>query len=97
MARIAAKLWQNTFQTIYKFSFFDTEFFFAKQIWRLNFSFEKMAFWRRYKFPSVTGRQLVKSCCLKCPYFGEDFLGEGANNSICVLDHDLGPKLTETI
>ena len=56
-----------------------------------------MAFWRSYELLSVTGRSLVKSYCLKCPYFGGDFLGEGVNDSICVEILDLAPKVTTTM
>ena len=42
MARIGAKLWQNAFQTICNFWFFDAEnFFFGNLFWRSIFCFQK--------------------------------------------------------
>ena len=60
-------------------------------------SFKKLAFWRSYEFLSVTGRSVVKSCCPNCLYFWGDFLGEWVNDSICVENLDLAPKMTSTI
>ena len=62
-----------------------------------DFFSEKMRFWRSYEFLSVTGTFLVKSYCPKCPYFWGDFFGEGVNDSICVENLDLEPKMTSTI
>ena len=97
MAPIGAKLWENAFQAICKFSFFDSEFF-------LNFFFKgsiffskKVAFWRSYEAEHVTGRCALKSYCLKCPYFWGEILGEGVNDSISVFEADLEPKMTVTI
>ena len=57
----------------------------------------KLVFWRSYDGLSVSGRSVVKSHYLKYPYFIDTSLGEGVNDSICVLDLDLAPKLTLTI
>ena len=61
------------------------------------FVFEKVRFWRSYEFPSVIGTSVVKSYCPNCLYFWGDFLGEGVNDSICVENLDLAPKMTSTI
>ena len=100
MARSGAKLWQNAFQTICNFSFFDPEkkcggFFFKNCRGRM-FS-KKMRLWRSYEFQIRVGRCIVKSYCSKCPYFWGDFPGEGVNDSICVENLDLAPKMTSTI
>ena len=102
MAPIGAKLWQNAFQTICNFSFFDPEnFFWGKFFGTKNsgstFVFEKMRFWRSYEFLSVIGTSVVKSYCPNCLYFWGDFLGEGVNDSICVENLDLAPKMTSTM
>ena len=68
------------------------EFFFQKII---SF-FKKVTFWRSYEFLIRVGRCVVKRDCPIFPYFWGDFLGEGVNNSICVLDLDLTPKMTST-
>ena len=62
-----------------------------------NFVFKKVRFWRSYEFPSVIGTSVVKSYCPNCLYFWGDFLGEGVNDSICVENLDLEPKMTSTI
>ena len=62
-----------------------------------NFVFKKVRFWRSYEFPSVIGTSVVKSYCPNCLYFWGDFLGEGVNDSICVENLDLAPKMTSTI
>ena len=46
---------------------------------------------------SAMGTFLIKSYCLQFVYFGGDFLVEGANDSICVENLDLAPKMTSTI
>ena len=98
MAPIGAKLWENAFQAICKFSFFDAEkFCWTKILSRDRFFFKKLAFWRSYEFLSVTGRSVVKSYCPNCLYFWGDFLGEGVNDSKCVETLDLAPKMTSTI
>ena len=99
MAPIGAKLWENAFQAICKFSFFDAKNFFWTKILSRGrfFSFKKLAFWRSYEFLSVTGRSVVESYCPNCLYFWGDFLGEGVNDSICVENLDLAPKMTSTI
>ena len=98
MALIGAKLWENAFQAICKFSFFDAEKFFWTKILSRGFVFfKKLAFWRSYEFLSVTGRSVVKSYCPNCLYFWGDFLGEGVNDSKCVETLDLAPKMTSTI
>ena len=56
-----------------------------------------MRLWRSYEFLIRVGRCVVKSYCPKCPYFWGDFLGEGVNDSICVENLDLAPKMTSTI
>ena len=71
--------------------------FFTKKIDTRNFVFKKLAFWRSQTLLSVTGRFLVKSYCPKWVYFWGDFLGEGVNDSICVENLDLAPKMTSTI
>ena len=63
----------------------------------LIFVFKKVRFWRSYKFPSVIGTSVVKSYCPNCLYFWGDFLGEGVNDSICVENLDMAPKMTSTI
>ena len=60
------------------------------------FFFKKLVFWRSYEFLSVTGRSVVKSYCPNCLYFWGDFLGEGVNDSKCVENLDLAPKMTST-
>ena len=101
MARIGTKLWQNTFQTICNFSFFDAEFFFFgfffAKIFGADFFFKKLEFWRSYDFLIRVGRCVVPSHCPKCPYFWGDFLGGGVNDSICVENVDLAWKMTSTI
>ena len=101
MAPIGAKLWQNAFQTICNFAFFDPENFFWGKCFggknRGRFFFEKVRFWRSYAFLSVLGTSVVKSYCPNCLYFWGDFLGEGVNDSICVEILDLAPKVTSTI
>ena len=62
-----------------------------------NFVFKKVRFWRSHEFPSVIGTSVVKSYCPNCLYFWGDFLGEGVNDSICVENLDLAPKMTSTI
>ena len=62
-----------------------------------NFVFKKVRFWRSCEFPSVIGTSVVKSYCPNCLYFWGDFLGEGVNDSICVENLDLAPKMTSTI
>ena len=67
---------------------------------RFCFLSKKMRFWRSYEFVIRVGRCVVKSYCPKCPYFWGDFLGEGdqgVNDSICVENLDLEPKMTSTI
>ena len=71
-------------------------FFFAK-IFGPIFFFEKVRFWRSYEFQYVIGTFVVKSYCPKWVYFWGDFLGEGVNDSICVENLDLAPKMTSTI
>ena len=100
MAPIGAKLWQNAFQTICNFLFFDAVFFldlFFCKIFGARFFFEKVRFWRSYEFQYVIGTFVVKSYCPKWVYFWGDFLGEGVNDSICVENVDLAPKMTSTI
>ena len=101
MAPIGAKLGQNAFQTIPNVSFFDTEkkvldIFFQK-ILVLDFFFKKLAFRMSQGFLSVIGRSVVKSYYPKWVYFWGDFLGGGVNDSICVENLDLAPKMTSTI
>ncbi len=70
--------------------------FFAK-IFEVDFCFKKVSFlWSRRKFAIRVGRCVVKSYCLKYPYF-RDFLGEGVNDSIRVETLNLAPKITSTI
>ena len=100
MAPIGAKLWENAFQTICNFLFFDAEKLLEKCFWKIlgvDFVFEKVAFCRSYEFLIRVGRRVVKSYCPNCPYFWEDFLGEGVNGSICVEKLGLAPKMTSTI
>ena len=101
MARIGAKLWQNAFQTICKFSFFDAEFFFSEkkigQKFRGRVFFKKVRFWRSYEFLIRVGRCVVKSYCPNCPYFWGDFLGEGVKEAVCSFEMVLGPKMTSTL
>ena len=68
-----------------------------QNIFRINYFFKKIAFWRSYEFLIRVGRCVVKSYCPKCPYFWGDFLVEGVKDSICVFDLDLAPKMTSTI
>ena len=62
-----------------------------------DFVFKEVAFWKTYEFLSVIGRSVVKSYCPKWVYFWGDFLGGGVNDSICVENLDLEPKMTSTI
>ena len=103
MAPIGAKLSnrENAFQTICNFLFFDPGtknwgFCFSKTF-GVDFVFKKMRFWRSYEFRIRVGRCVVKSDCPKFPYFWGDFLGEGINDSICVENLDLAPKMTSTM
>ena len=97
-ARIGAKLWQNAFQTICNLSFFDAENFFCDFFLRKFSDFsKKVRFWRSYDFFIRVGRCIGPSHCPKCPYFWGDFLGGGVNDSICVQNLDLAPKMTSTI
>ena len=64
---------------------------------RGRFFSKKVRFWRSYDFFIPVGRCVVKSYCPNCPYFWGDFLGGGVNDSICVFNLDLGPKMTSTI
>ena len=101
MAPIGAKLWQNAFQTICNFSCFDAQnkfwMIFFQKLFGGDFFFQKMRFWRSCEFRFRVGTCVVKSYCPKCPYFWGDFLGEGVNDSICVENLDLEPKMTSTI
>ena len=72
------------------------EFFVGKHF-RSRFFFKKVRFWRSYEFLSMTGTFLAKSYCPNCPYFWGDFLGEGVNDSICVENLDLEPKMKSNI
>ena len=99
MAPIGENLGQNAFQMIPNVSFFDAEkksfgCFFPKT---LDLFFKKLAFRMSQEFLSVTGRSVVKSYCPKWVYFWGDFLGGGVNDSICVENLDLAPKMTSTI
>ena len=101
MAPIGAKLGQNAFQTIPNVSFFDTEKkvlddVFPKKL-VLDFFFKKLAFRMSQGFLSVISRSVFKSYYPKWVYFWGDFLGGGVNDSICVENLDLAPKMTSTI
>ena len=63
----------------------------AKKI-GINDFFKKVSFWRSYEFLIRVGRCVVKSYCPNYPYFWGDFLGEGANDSICIEILHLAPK-----
>ena len=100
-ARIGVKLWQNAFQTICNFSFFDVEKKWWKKnlrnIFGINNFFKKVTFWMSYEFLIRVGRCVVKSYCPNSLYFWGDFLGEGVNDSICVENLNLAPRMTSTI
>ena len=66
-------------------------------IFGINDFFKKVAFWRSYEFLIRVGRCVVKSYYPNYPYFRGDFLGEGVNDSICVENLDLAPKMASTI
>ena len=61
------------------------------------FFFKKLAFWRGQTLLSITGRSVVKSYCPKWVNFWGAILGGGVNDSICVENLDLAPKMTSTI
>ena len=63
----------------------------------LDFFFKKLAFRMSQGFLSVISRSVFKSYYPKWVYFWGDFLGGGVNDSICVENLDLAPKMTSTI
>ena len=96
-ARISAKLWENAFQTICNFSFFDAENNFGWFISKIWFFFQRSGVLEDLWISERYWQIRVKSYCPKWVYFWGDFLGGGVNNSICVETFDLAPKLTSTI
>ena len=94
--RSARNFGKTRFKRFASFHFLTLNFF---EIFFQGFDFfsKKVAFWRSYEAEHVTGRCALKSYCLKCPYFWGEILGEGVNDSICVFDLDLAPKMTLTM
>ena len=90
MAPIGMKLWQHAFQSIYKIWFFDAK---QKNVFLLprkiasnqNSSISELWILERHW---QTTRRKSFVCFLST------IRGKGVNNSVCVFDPDLAPKLT---
>ena len=95
------KLWQNAFQTICNFSFFDAEKNVGpkkfQKILEVNFCFQETGVLEelgRFERHWHVGR---KKLLPVVHLFWGDFLGEGLNDSICVENLDLAAKMISKI
>ena len=101
MAPFGVKLWENAFQTIPDIQFFDAQknfsAIFVFELFRVDFFFKKVAFWRSYGFLDVMGRCASTNDPRSFDYQLYTTFRRGVKVVHTVFEVIFGPKMTSTI